>query len=74
MKLICESLLHVKQLEPSNMVSIKDEPDNFGTVLFVNGVNGEGARRGSRGRGAAVGEFSGKSASTLLSIMTEPLR
>ena len=26
-----------------------DKPDNLGTVLFENGVNGDGARSGKRG-------------------------
>lgn len=37
--------------------SVRNKPDNFGTVLFVNGVNGDGARRGRRGSGVAVGEI-----------------
>lgn len=50
-----------------------DKPDNLGTVLFVNGINGEGARTGRKGWGLEVGEVFGKSTSFVLSLITEIL-
>lgn len=31
-------------------------PDNFGTPVYVNGINGEGARKGNIASGAMLGE------------------
>ena len=36
-----------------------DKPDNFGTVVFVKGTNGEGARKGRNGFGFPLGAISG---------------
>ncbi len=40
----------------------------------MKGSNGEGARRGRKGWGVALGEISGKRASIFLSIKTGPVR
>uniref|UniRef100_A0A0V0H0C5 Putative ovule protein n=1 Tax=Solanum chacoense TaxID=4108 RepID=A0A0V0H0C5_SOLCH len=49
-------------------------PDSLGEVLFVKGANGEGARRGRRGCGAAVGDVSSKRVSSFMSMIREPFR
>ena len=46
-------------------------PDNLGTELFVKGVNGEGAKRGKKGCGCALGEISGCSSPSLVVIEME---
>lgn len=40
-------------------------PDNLGTELFVNGLNGEGAKTGRSGSGSTLGEIPGDGTSTL---------
>lgn len=51
-----------------------NRPDNFVTVVFVKGTNGEGARRGRKGQGDPLGEISGRMSSLFLSIKTGSLR
>ncbi|KAF5756494.1 hypothetical protein HanXRQr2_Chr17g0815361 [Helianthus annuus] len=51
----------------TNMPKKRNEPDNFGVVLFVivKGDDGDGPRRGYRGSGFPVGEISGNKLSAL---------
>lgn len=46
--------------------SLNNIPDNV-TLLFMNGVSGEGAKRGRKGWGFTLGEISGAFAGTSLS-------